>query len=287
MRYLLTLYLLAGLVVYALAQPLYPDRHTTNAFDGWISCDESANPNPIRGNSHWIRYDFGSTRSLYDIIFWNINHPDHLVNGLKNVLIETSINGTTWNLVDTFTIPKATASGMYQGVKGPDLQGTGARYLLITALDNHGGGCYGLSEFRVYTQDYTAPDFVLDFNPCETDGVYKNLTAGIANNGTYSGPGVISNTDGTFNYDATAVGPGTYTIDYNYSGGNMSADITVLPCTDPSCPDCEECDPSNMLTVNMNPIPSDTYQAHRVISNGGVSYRIMLPPSARALNETL
>ncbi len=269
---ILTFALLVSLGSLASAQSLlYPDRHSTNAHDGWISCQESANPNPIHGNSHWIRYDFGSSQALYDIIFWNLNHPDHLVNGLKNVIIETSTNGSTWTPVDTFTIPKAPASGFYQGVKGPDLKGVGARYLLITAIDNHGGGCFGLSEFRVYTQDYVAPEFVLDFNPCESDGLYQNLTAGIANNGTYSGPGVISNSDGTFNYDVAAVGPGTYTIDYSYSGGNMSADITVLPCTDPSCPDCDACDPSDVVTVNMNPIPSDTYQAHRVMSSGRVS----------------
>ena len=90
-------------------------------------------------------------------------------------------------------------------------------------------------------------------------------------NGTYNGPGVTDNGDESFNFDVYAVGPGTYTVDYTYGGGSMSADVTVLPCTDPSCPDCEECDPSDILTVNMNPIPTNTYLAHNIFSNGTVS----------------
>ena len=248
---------------------IYPDRHTTNAYDGWISCEKSNNPNPARGSSHWIRYDFGQTYALHDVVFWNMNHPDHLVNGLKNVLIEYSTNGSTWHFVDTFTVPKAPASGFYEGVQGPDLGGVNARYLLITAVDNHGGGCYGLSEFRVYTQPVNPSEFVLDFNPCESDGIYKNLTGGMNNGGTYSGPGVIDNGDETFDFDVAAVGPGTYTI--NYSAGNLSTDVTVLPCTDPGCPDCEACDPADLLNVPGNPIASNTYSAHKVLSAGRVS----------------
>ena len=270
-RLLPLLTLMIAFLVQNLWSQAYPDRHTTNATDGWISCQSSANPNSIRGNSHWIRYDFGQPQSLYDITFWNMNHPDHAVNGMKNIVIDYSIDGITWFTADTFTIPKAPASGYYEGIQGPDLGGLAARHLLITALDNHGGGCYGLSEIRVYTQDVTPNEFVLDFSPCESDGIFKNLTAGIAPNGTYSGPGVINNGDGTFDFDVGAVGAGTYTINYNYSGGNLNAEVTVKPCTDPGCPDCETCNPNDVMQVNGNPIASGDYSAHKILSSGRVS----------------
>ena len=160
----------------SLRAQILPDRHTTNAFDGWISC-ETTSPNPAgHPNSHWIEYDFGQPYALYDIIFWNMNHPDYLDDGLKNVLIQHSLDGNNWtSLPDTITIPKATGSGFYQGVRGPDLNGgVTARYVLITAIDNHGGGCYALSEIRFYTQSASTTEFVLDFSPCETDGIYQN-----------------------------------------------------------------------------------------------------------------
>ncbi len=251
---------------------IYPDRHTTNATDGWISCDKSNNPNPTHGTSHWIRYDFGQNYSLHNIIFWNMNHPEYLTSGLKNVIIEYSTNGNNWTMLDTLTIPKAPGSGFYEGVRGPDLNGISARYLLITAMDNHGGGCYGLSEIRVYTQANDAIEFVLDFQPCESDGIYQNLTGGMQMaGGTYSGPGVTDNGDHTFDFDPQAIGAGTYTVDYNHNGGTLSAEITVLPCTHPRCPDCIDCDPNDLVTVNMSPIPSDTYFGYQVTSSGSVS----------------
>lgn len=269
-RYTLFIMWLALCLVADLSAQSHPDRHTTNAFDGWLSCSPSANPNAIHGSSHWIRYDFGQAYALHDITFWNMNHPDYITSGLKNVIIEYSTNGSSWTTLDTTTIPKANASGMYEGVHGPDLQGVNARYLLITAVDNYGGGCYGLSEIRVYTQDQTASEFNLAFSPCESEGVYQRLTGGMELNGTYSGQGVSDNGDETFDFDVQKAGAGTHTIYYNYSGGSLSADITVLPCTDPFCSDCPECVTDDLLAVNMNPIPGDIYQGYEITSTGRV-----------------
>lgn len=35
----------------------YPDRHSTNLTDGWLSCNATTNPNPVRGGGHWIMYN--------------------------------------------------------------------------------------------------------------------------------------------------------------------------------------------------------------------------------------
>ena len=266
------IFLVIAPMMMAQGQP-YPDRHTTNAFDGWISCDPSNNPNPAHGSSHWIMYDFSQTYALYDLQIWNMNHPDFLDDGLKNVIIEYSTNGSNWILADTFTIPKATSSGYYEGIFGPDLEGTSARFLLITALDNHGGGCYAMSEIRMYTQDVVQNEFNLAFSPCENDGIYKSIAGGMSLNGTFSGPGVMDNGDETFDFNPDLVGPGVYTIDYTHGGGVESTNITVFPCSDSHCPQCPDCVVDDTLEMHNNPISSDVYRGYTVLSGGTI------PPS--------
>ena len=95
MRYLLLIIWMVVLCPFNhLEGQAFPDRHTTNAFDAWISCEPSPNPNPARGTSHWIRYDFGQSYSLYDLTLWNLNHPQYVSSGLRNVIIDYSTNGT-------------------------------------------------------------------------------------------------------------------------------------------------------------------------------------------------
>ena len=145
----------------------FPDRHSTSLNDGWLSCTASANPNPTRGTSHWIMYNLGDTYALTTSTVWNFNTPERinsynneswsiqpplagkLEDGLKDVLIDLSIDGITWKEHGRFTIPKAPGSSFYEGVFGPDFGGKTAKYVLITATSNHGGDCYGLGEFRI------------------------------------------------------------------------------------------------------------------------------------------
>lgn len=249
---------------------IFPDRHTTNAFDGWISCEKSANPNPARGNSHWIKYQFNTAVNLYDMTIWNLNHPDYIKDGLNKVIIETSLNGSTWTLLDTFTFPKAPGSGFYEGFHGPDLGGVSARHLLITALTNHGGGCYGLSEVRVYTSDQANNSLEFAFQACENDGIQLNLTGGVAHNGTYSGIGVTNNGDETFNFDVDKVGPGTHEIKYTYGATTLFGHITVLPCEDQVCQECQQCNTADVLTLNGPSIPTDIYNGYKILANGQV-----------------
>ncbi len=258
------------IAVNLIGQP-YPDRHTTNTFDGWISCEKSANPNPARGISNWIMYDLGQGHNLYDITIWNMNHPDYSNDGIKNALIEYSSNGSNWTLADTVTIPLATTSGFYQGFRGPDLGGANARYVLITALDNHGGGCYALSEVRIYTEDQTQDSLDLTLVLCETDGIYQNISSGLTLGGNFSGMGVIDNGDETFDFDAVLAGPGLHEIIYNHAGGMLKDHIQVLPCTDGRCPDCADCVLDDTMSVNMDPIPEDQYRAYGINSAGRVT----------------
>lgn len=247
------------------------DRHTTNAHDGWMSCEVSPNPNSQHGSTHWLRYDFGQQYALYDMTLWNINHPEFLADGIKSLIIETSQNGSTWNLVDSITLPRGTGSGFYSGFKGPDLGGINARYMLLTVLETHGGGgCAGLSEMRVFTEDQTTNNLELVISPCENDGIYKSINGGLSLGGTYSGPGVADNGDETFDFDASSVGPGNYTVTYQYNGGSKSSTINVLPCGSGPCPTCPDCDQYDPSTINSSMIPSDIYHGSNVTSMGKV-----------------
>lgn len=136
----------------------YPDRHSTNWFDGWVSCEAFPNPNPARGMSHWIMYDFGQTYSLNKTHVWNSNDPANLDRGMRNVNLDYSIDGAHWTEAGTFIFDQADGSTIYQGFEGPDLSGIKARYVLITAVDNYGGPCYGLSEIRFHAEEAATTD---------------------------------------------------------------------------------------------------------------------------------
>lgn len=126
-----------------------PDRMSTNKEDAWISCTPGINPNALRGIGHWIRYDLGMKKQLGKSTFWNLNHPDLLDSGVREIAIDVSDDGLVWQEAATYKLEKAGASGFYNGVEGPDLNNATGRYLLITALSNHGGACYGLAEIRI------------------------------------------------------------------------------------------------------------------------------------------
>jgi len=246
------------------------DRHTTSAIDGWMSCEASANPNTMRGTSHWLHLNLGSTRTLHDLQIWNINHPDLLDSGLKIVIVDVSNDGNNWTAVDTFTFSRGSGSSYYEGSLGPDLGGISTRHILLTAIDNHGGGCYGLSELRIYTDDFEPAEMILDQVICERDGIFKNLQGGVEQNGTYSGIGVTDNGDDSFDFDADQAGPGLHEINYQYSGGSTSAFLEVLPCNSDACSGCQDCASYDQLLVDGNPIPGGTYQGLQLHSSGTV-----------------
>ena len=131
----------------------FPDQHSTNWFDGWVSCDPFPNPNDARSTGHWILYDFGKPYALHHTKVWNSNDPNALDNGFKDVVIDYSIDGMTWSELGVYEWEKGTGKSQYEGFQGPDLEGIQARYILLTALSNWGGPCYGLSEIQFEAED--------------------------------------------------------------------------------------------------------------------------------------
>lgn len=141
----------------------YPDRHSTNWFDAWVSCQASQNPNPIRGISHWIQYDFGQVYLVGESHFWNANVPDFTNRGLNQITIDFSVDGVNWNELGAFNLTESDGSAFYEGISGPDFNGAKARYVLITANSNHGGDCYSLAEIRFNVQNSAVPVELVEF----------------------------------------------------------------------------------------------------------------------------
>ncbi len=145
--------LLFGWVYAQLNAQCFPDRHSTNWFDGWISCEPTPNPNPQRGDSHWIMYDLGNLYELGHSHFWNANDPAHLDYGINEVVIDYSLDGISWNELGNYSFSQASGLSTYEGETGPDFTGLSLKYVLITVLSNHGGSCYGFGEARFEVLD--------------------------------------------------------------------------------------------------------------------------------------
>ena len=153
----------------------FEDRHNGNWFDAWVSCETSQNPNPARGESHWIFYDLHHTYSLGESKFWNFNDPSNTDRGVDQVAIDHSLDGVTWMQLGVYNFPEAPGISTYEGFEGPDFGGVYAKYLVITAGSNHGGNCYGLSEMRVQVEDVIISDIAeIQDNGCMNVNVYPN-----------------------------------------------------------------------------------------------------------------
>jgi len=148
------------------------NRHSTNWYDGWISCEQSTNPNTANENSHWLMYNFKQIYHLNQIHIWNLNDPNNLNAGVKEVILDYSLDGNNWINWGTFTVEKANGIGIYSGVEGPDLQGLAAQYVLITAKSTWGGQtCAGFGEIRFEVDE---PVKVEEVVPHHEDGLIVN-----------------------------------------------------------------------------------------------------------------
>ena len=178
--------------------------YSTNEKDSWLSCQVSANPNSIRGNSHWLRYDLGYVYGLRTTKFWNYNVANFTDKGFKQIAIDYSLDGVNWTEAGTFQLPEAAGNADFEGTNGLDLSGITARYLIITALSNwNNGNCAGLSEvrFEVHQPNTNCGDYLV------TENIGGNAIKGgsyYANN-TIQSDGIIkSGTSVTFQ-SATAI----------------------------------------------------------------------------------
>jgi len=149
----------------------YPDRHSTNWYDGWVSCETSPNPISSYGEMHWIMYDLGYDYVLNETKFWNANESKHLDYGINEYNIDYSLDGVTWSNLGTFNMEQASGKSTYEGAEGPDFHETQARYVLITPTSNFGGDCFGMSELKISITD---PFIIVDEEDGFNASVYPN-----------------------------------------------------------------------------------------------------------------
>ena len=145
-------------LAYGATSQCFPNRHSTNFFDGWVSCDPAPSPNAQRPSGHFIMYDFGKVYKLGQMQVWNSNDPSTLDWGLRDVVIDYSVDGINWLPAGDYTFSQASGLSTYEGDQGPHLNGVEGRYLLITALNNYGGTCFGLAEIRIEGEEVIISD---------------------------------------------------------------------------------------------------------------------------------
>ena len=113
----------------------------------WTSCEPTANPNPARGASHWILYEFTQSHFIDSSHIWNANRIGESPTGIKDIIVDYSADGSNWIELGNYTIPQATESTSYQGVTGPNFGSTEISKVLITVLSTHNAGsCASISE---------------------------------------------------------------------------------------------------------------------------------------------
>ena len=130
------------------------DEHSNEALDAWVSCIKKMSPNTVRGLSHWIQYDFGTSLLVKESHIWNYNAVGDLGKGFKSVAIDYSEDGNTWQQLGIYTWAQATGVKGYTGFSGPNFGGIKARYILITGLSNWDtGDCSGFSKIVFTTNN--------------------------------------------------------------------------------------------------------------------------------------
>ncbi len=136
----------------------------TTVANSWQSCSTSLpNPNPARGSAtHWIKYDFSSKYRFKGSRVWNYNVLNETDKGMRQVVVDYSDDGITWTpMGGTYAWPQAPGNSDYGGFIGPNFNDQKARYILITALNNHGDPlCTGFSDITfdaVHCDDKDTP----------------------------------------------------------------------------------------------------------------------------------
>ncbi len=187
--------------------------------ESWTSCSTSSNPNSMRGNTHWILYEFQEPQYIDSSYVWNANRSGESAMGAKDVVIDYSVDGTSWIELGQYIFPQANESVNYTGFQGPRFNGAFIHKILITVINTHDGGdCASLAEMQ-FKIDQTACYGTMDI--C----------------GTCNGPGEL-----------------TWYIDVDGDGlGNTNSSINA--CTQPTgyvANNSDECDNGYLGWSDMN-----------------------------------
>jgi len=144
---------------------------SNNWTESWTSCTISANPNSARADSHWILYEFDEPHYLTETFVWNANRVGESGNGLKDVIFDISLDGSTWTELGTYTFSRGTELDDYQGFEGPNLGNNFIHKVLITVISTHDGGtCASLGEILFRVDNTRCHGVVDDCGVCDGPG---------------------------------------------------------------------------------------------------------------------
>lgn len=175
MRYLKSILIIFAVFVFQqLSAQCYPDRHNSTWYDAWVSCEEAENPNSERGMSHWVMYDLNNLYGLGLVHLWNINDNNHLDWGAQLIAIDYSVDGENWIELDVVNLGKSDGSPVYEGIDVADFEGSEARFVLFTLLENWGGECSGIAEMRIDVVTVIGVDEIKQYAENVNVDVYPN-----------------------------------------------------------------------------------------------------------------
>ncbi|MDG2449630.1 MAG: discoidin domain-containing protein, partial [Saprospiraceae bacterium] len=128
-RYIVSISLLASFIAPNKIDAQCSDLNESLWENTWESCELTQSPNAQRGEGHWIMYDLGSPYTISTSRIWNSNLE--LEKGVKSLIVDYSLDGSTWIPLDTLEIAQAKGSDEYAGVIGPDFNNNEVRYILF------------------------------------------------------------------------------------------------------------------------------------------------------------
>lgn len=143
--------------------------------NSWESCQVSPNPNPLRGSTHWILYEFEQEESIDSSRVWNANRNAESAKGAQQVIVDYSIDGTTWIELGTYTFPQASELTDYEGFEGPVFGGVFMKKILITIVSTYGdpSDCASLSEIRFQVEENACYGELDECGVCNGNGKTK------------------------------------------------------------------------------------------------------------------
>jgi hypothetical protein len=238
MKTIFTLIALIGLALPGFAQ-CDTGAHSTSLSDAWLSCQTGINPNPARGEGHWILYDLGDVRAFYGSHFWNLNVPGSTGQGVQNCVFDVSFDGNTWFQAAEFQFPQAPGNANYTGVDGPDFEGVSGRYLLLTVLSNwNGSNCSGFGEIRVEIGEGTVNiveqelSFGVYPNPVSDQLTVRNYSQGQVTLEVFNMAGRLVHTTqmtgSTHRLDVSPFTPGLYVVRLYDSNGKSASQRVIV-----------------------------------------------------------
>jgi len=126
------------------------DSHSSFEGQGWVSCTKTLSDIPERGETHWLKYDFGHEYGITSMDLWNHNTWGQTQAGVKTIMIDYSLDENTWSSVGPISIDRAPGSWKYTGMQDIDLGKIRCRYMIITVVENwdESVNCTGIAEVR-------------------------------------------------------------------------------------------------------------------------------------------